>query len=157
MVQAFFKEQNIRQQFCPVGDHRDCALVERSIQTIKRRLGAFRRNPDFFNVQDTLRHVIEDICVTKNSVTGFSLFELGFGRPQNTKLSLVADRLSSRVDLDNQHLERDLLTAEQCREQCDNRPRIQLDYLVINSPNKVVKFRKFPNRKSSGMIQIFQK
>ena len=33
-------KNNIKQQkFCPVGDHRGCGLVERTIQTIKRRLG----------------------------------------------------------------------------------------------------------------------
>ena len=32
-------ELNIEQKFCTVGDHRGCCLVERTIQTIKRRLG----------------------------------------------------------------------------------------------------------------------
>ena len=40
LVQNFCLEKNIAQYFCPVGDHRGCGLVERSIQTIKRRLGA---------------------------------------------------------------------------------------------------------------------
>ena len=31
-------ENNKEQNFCPVGDHRGCGLVERMIQTIKRRL-----------------------------------------------------------------------------------------------------------------------
>ena len=64
--------------------------------------------------------------MTKNSVTGFSPSELHFGRPSNTELSLAAERLFSRVNLDNQPLERYLLTAEQRREQCDSRPRIKL-------------------------------
>ena len=68
--------------------------MERAIQIIKRCLGASRLNPDFSNVQDTLRHIIEDIRVTKNSVTGFSPFELHFGRPPNTALSLAAERRS---------------------------------------------------------------
>ena len=63
--------------------------------------------------------------MTKNSVTRFSHFELHFGRPPNTELSLAAERLSSRVNLDDQQLERDLLTAEQRREQCDSRPSIK--------------------------------
>ena len=32
-------EYNIEQKFCPVGDYSGCGLVERTIQTIKRRLG----------------------------------------------------------------------------------------------------------------------
>ena len=38
-LQKFCSELNIEQIFCPVGDHRGCGLVERTIQTIKRRLG----------------------------------------------------------------------------------------------------------------------
>ena len=39
-----------------------------------------------------------------------------------------------RVNLDNQHLERDLLTTEQRREQCDSRPRIKLVKKRQSSP-----------------------
>ena len=109
----------------PVGNHSGCGLVERSIQTIERRLGASRLNPDFSSVHERLRHIIEDIRVFKNSVTRFSPFELHVVRPTNTELSLAAERLPSRVNLDNHHLERDLFTAEQRREQCDSRPRIK--------------------------------
>ena len=38
-MKKFCTENNIIQKFCPVGDHRGCGLVERTIQTIKRRLG----------------------------------------------------------------------------------------------------------------------
>ena len=134
LVQHFCLEKNIAQYFCPVGDHRGCGLVERSIQTIKRRLGASRLSSDFSNVQDTLRNIIEDIRVTKNSVTGVSPFELHFGRPPNTELSIAADRLSSGIHLDNQRLERDLLTPEQRREQCDSRPRIKVVKKGQSSP-----------------------
>ena len=133
-MQQFCLEKNIAQYFCPVGDHRGCGLVERSIQTIKRRLGASRLSSDFSNVQDTLRNIIEDIRVTKNSVTGVSPFELHFGRPPNTELSIAAERLSSGVHLDNQQLERDLLTPEQRREQCDSRPRIKVVRKGQSSP-----------------------
>ena len=68
LVQTFCKDKNIAQYFCPVGDHcGGCGLTERSIQTIKRRLGSSRLSPDFSNMQETLRHIVEDIRVTKNS------------------------------------------------------------------------------------------
>ena len=35
----FCSAVGITQLFCPINDHRGCGLVERSIQTIKRRLG----------------------------------------------------------------------------------------------------------------------
>ena len=134
LVQNFCQEKNIAQYFCPVGDHRGCGLVERSIQTIKRRLGASRLSSDFSNIQDTLRIIIEDIRITKNSVTGVSPFELHFGRPPNTELSIAAERLSTGVNLDIQQLERDLLTPEQRREQCDSRPRIKVVRKGQSSP-----------------------
>ena len=89
---------------------------------------------DFSNVHDTLRNIIEDIRVTKNSLTGVSPFELHFGRLPNTELSLAAERLSTRVNLDNQQLERDLLTTEQRRKQSDSRPRIKLVKKGQSSP-----------------------
>ena len=91
-------------------------------------------SPDFANIQDTLRHIVEDIRVTKKSVTGVSFFELHFGRPSNSELSLVAERLSTHVNLDNQQLERDFLNTEQRREQCDSRPRIKLVTKGLSSP-----------------------
>ena len=133
LVQQFCLDKNIAQFFCPVGDHRGCGLVERSIQTIKRRLGASRLSSDFSNVQ-ALRNIIEDIRITKNSVTGVSPFELHFGRPPNTELSIAAERLSSGVHLDNQQLARDLLTPEQRREQCDSRPSIKVVRKGQSSP-----------------------
>ena len=134
LVPSFCKDKNIAQYFCSVGDHRGCGLVERSIQTIKHRLGASRLSPDFANIQDTLRSIVEDIRVTKNSVTGVLPFELHFGRSPNTQLSLAAERLPTRVNLDNQQLKRDLLTMEQRREQCDSRPRIKLVKKGQSSP-----------------------
>ena len=38
-MNKFCVENNIKQKFCPVGDHRECGLVERTIQTIKKRQG----------------------------------------------------------------------------------------------------------------------
>ena len=128
LVQYFCNERNFCQQFCPVRDHRVSGLVERSTQTIKLRLGAVKLSPNFSNINDTLQQIIEDIRVTKNSETGSSPFELQFGRSPNTDLSIVAARPSSCVNIDEQQLGWNLLTAEQRGEQCDSRPR-----------NKVVK------------------
>ena len=38
-MKKFCVENNIEQKFCPVGDHRGCGLVERTIQTIKNDWG----------------------------------------------------------------------------------------------------------------------
>ena len=117
-------------QLCPMGDHQDCGLVKRTIQTVKRLLGAAKLSPDFTNIQDTFQQFIEDILVTKKSVAGLSPFEIQFGRVSNTELSItesfIAECLSSHVNLDEQQLIRDLLTSEQRRKQCDSRPRIKV-------------------------------
>ena len=81
--------------------------------TIKSLLGASILNPDFSNVQDTLQYITEDIRVTKNTVTGSSPFELHFGRPPNTEMSIAAERLSSRVNLDYRALENLAKSANQ--------------------------------------------
>ena len=48
-MKKFCTEHNIEQKFSPVGDHRGCGLVERTIQTIKRRLGMFLDEKCFLN------------------------------------------------------------------------------------------------------------
>ena len=121
--QAFCKDKKFAQYFCPVGDHRGCGLVERSIQTIKRRLGASRLSTDFSNVRDTLRNIIEDIGITKNSVTGVSTFELHFGRPPNRELSLAAERLYCKVRRSNQ--------ARQCHLTLEDQRSQLLTHLTI--------------------------
>ena len=37
-MRKYCSDNNIEQKFCPVGDHRGCGLVKRTIQTFKRRL-----------------------------------------------------------------------------------------------------------------------
>ena len=39
---------------CPVGDHRGCGLVERTIQTIKRKLGNEAFNPQYKGLNSVL-------------------------------------------------------------------------------------------------------
>ena len=45
VVKEFRKSRGIKHVLTAVGDHRSCGLVERSIQTIKRKLGTERLDP----------------------------------------------------------------------------------------------------------------
>ena len=47
VVKEFCKSRVIKHIFTAVGDHRSCGLVERSIQTIKRKLGTDKLDPNF--------------------------------------------------------------------------------------------------------------
>ena len=51
-----------------VGDHRANGLVERSIQTIKRKLGTEKHDPNFNNFKSTIQQTVEDIRKSKNAV-----------------------------------------------------------------------------------------
>ena len=70
--------------------------------------------------------IIEDIRITKNSFTGLSPFELHSGRKPNSEYSLATDNLKTKIPLDEQNLERGLLTAEDRRDLCDSRTCVKV-------------------------------
>ena len=47
LLQEFCSSRGIKHILSPVGDNRGSGLVERSIQTIRRKLGASKLNPNF--------------------------------------------------------------------------------------------------------------
>ena len=53
-IKNFFSENNIEQNFCPVGDHRGCGLVERTIQIIKRRLEVMLLDENVSSIKSAL-------------------------------------------------------------------------------------------------------
>ena len=71
LVSEFCKNKNIKHIFCPVGDHRDCGSVERTIQTIKQKFGDIQLEENLPNIQDALKSIIYDIRSTKNAATHF--------------------------------------------------------------------------------------
>ena len=60
-LKKFCIEHNIEQKFCPVGDHRGCGLVERTIQTIKRRLGVILLDEIVSSIKLALSTIIRDL------------------------------------------------------------------------------------------------
>ena len=95
-----------------MGNHRSCGLVGRSIQTIKRKLGTEKLDPNFKNLKSTLQQIIDDIRKTKPSTLKITPFELPFGRKPNTEFSLARDNVV-HSPTSAQGLERSLLTPEQ--------------------------------------------
>ena len=108
-----------------MGDHRSCGLVERSIQTIKRKLGTEKLDPNFKNLKSTLQQFIDDIRKTKHSTLEVSPFELHFGRKPNTEFSLARDNVI-HSPTSAQGLERNLLTPEQRSSQDYSRDRAKV-------------------------------
>ena len=73
-----------------------------------------------------LKTIIEDIRINRNTVTNSSPLELQLGRKPTSEWSLRSKNLKSKLNLDSRNLERDVLTAEQRRENCDSRPRMKI-------------------------------
>ena len=100
-MKKFCTENNIAQKFCPVGDHRGCGLVERTIQTIKRRLGVMLLEEKVQSIKLSLSTIIRDLRWNKQKSIKVSPFEAHFGRLPKTEFKIVRDKFlmdSDRLD-----------------------------------------------------------
>ena len=89
--EIYCKDNNIRLILAPTGDHRGTRMVERLIQTIKRRLAAI--NVDNNRSKETLANkisaIIENIKLIPNTTKKITPFEAHFGRKPNTQTSNI--------------------------------------------------------------------
>ena len=86
-VTNYCNKNNIYIIDAPVGDHRAIELVERMIQTIKRRLSCMKaENKDTFSTSKAIKQIISALRLTKQKTTKITPFEAHFGRPANTPL-----------------------------------------------------------------------
>ena len=83
-MQEFCSNRDIKHVLSAVGDHRSSGLVERTIRTIKRKLGVAKLDPKFKNFKDAIHQILQDIRKSNHSVLMKSPFELYFGRKPNT-------------------------------------------------------------------------
>ena len=119
-MKKFCTENKIIQKICPVGDHRGCGLVERTIQTIKRRLGVMLLEEKVQSMKLCLSTIIRDLRWNKQKTIKLSPFEAHFGRLPKTEFKIVRDKFLKESDrLDNEHLERSALTASQSKRRID--------------------------------------
>ena len=119
-MKKFCTENNITQKFCPVGDHRGCGLVERTIQTIKKRLGVMLLDKKVQSIKLCLSTIIRDLRWNKQKSIKVSRFEANFGRLPKTEFKIVRDKFLMDSDrLDKEHLERSALTASQLKRRID--------------------------------------
>ena len=125
LVQQFCFSRGIKHILSPVGDHRGSGLVERMIQTIKRKLGTEKLDPNFANFQEVLHRIVEDIRKSNHSTLKKSPFELHFGRKPNTEWSQAFHNVVNS-DTSTQRLERNLLTPDQIASQDYSRDRAKV-------------------------------
>ena len=125
MVQQFCSSKGIKHILSPVGDHRGSGLLERMIQTIKRKLGTEQQDPNFGNFKEVLYRIIEDIRKNNHSTLKKSPFEMHFGRKPNTEWSQAFYNIVNS-DSSAQRLERNLLTPDQIASQDYSRDRVKV-------------------------------
>ena len=89
--EIYCKEKNIKLIFSPTHDHRASGMVERLIQTLKRRLATMNIDPIWDNttIAEKITEIIESIRLIPNRVTKIPPFQAHFGRPENTELSKI--------------------------------------------------------------------
>ena len=117
---SFCSENIIEQKFCPVRDHRRCGLVERTIQTIKRRLRVMLLDENVTSIKLALSTIIRDLRWSKQKTSKCSPFEAHFGRLPKTEFKILGDKFIKNSDrLDKEHLERSALTASQLKRRID--------------------------------------
>ena len=119
-MQKFCTENNITQKFCRGSDHRGCGLVERTILTIKRRLGVMLLDENVQSIKLCLSTIIRDLRWNKQKTIKLSPFEAHFGRSPKTEIKISRDKFLYEFGrLDKEHLERSALTASQKKRRID--------------------------------------
>ena len=92
--ELFCKNRKIKLILAPAGDHRGTGMVERLIQTIKRRLAVLDVDPNWSTVTlaNRVANIIENIKLIPNSTTKITPFEAHFGRKPNTEISNITTK-----------------------------------------------------------------
>ena len=90
--QIFCNSNNIKLLFATVDDHRAIGVIERMIQTLKRRLAAMRidKTNTTYRLASDVAEIIKILRIKSHAVTKFSLSEAHLGRKPNTPLSNYA-------------------------------------------------------------------
>ena len=94
--EIFCKNNNIKLILAPVGDHRATGMIERLIQTIKRRLSAINSDNNWSQVTltDKVAEIIQEIKLIPNTTTKIAPYTAHFGRKVNTQLSNITTKPS---------------------------------------------------------------
>ena len=85
-IQQLCKRYNIELIYAPANDHRPIELVERLIQTVKRRLGCIKLDPvqKPFNNKKALQNISFELRTCRKKNSKLFPFEAHYGRKANT-------------------------------------------------------------------------
>ena len=75
VLMNFCNNLGIEQVFCPVGDHCDCGLVERAVQTKKRKLRTEAFSPQCKWLNHVLHMILKDLRSSRHTTLNKSPFE----------------------------------------------------------------------------------
>ena len=95
-IEIYCKNNNIKLILAPFGDHRATGMIERLIQTIKRRLSALNNDTNWSQVTlaDKVAEIIQEIKLIPNTTTKITHYTARFGRKINTQLSNITTKPS---------------------------------------------------------------
>ena len=98
VMKEFCNKNNIKIVFAPAIDHRSIGLVERLIQTVKRRSGCIKLDTTQrpFNIKQSLRQIAQELRICRKIATNISPFEAHFSRPVNTPITNITSQADSR-------------------------------------------------------------
>ena len=141
--EIFCKDNNIRLILAPAGDHRGTGMVERLIQTIKRRLAAINADNNWSKetLANKISAIIENIKLIPNTTTKITPFEAHFGRKPNTQTSNIVTHPHNKnlsyknirkFYLDKRVLRRPMLDQQAMWTFSDSEPNIDIQY---NTPD----------------------
>ena len=108
----FCNNDNIKLILAPAEDHRANGMIERLIQTIKRRLSVLNNDPKWSKITlaDKITEIIQEIKLIPNTTTKIAPFTAHFGRKPNTRISNITSRTSpknlSYNEITNFHLDK---------------------------------------------------
>ena len=95
-------------------------MVERTIQTIKQRLGVMFLDENVQSIKLWLSTIIRHLRWNKQKTIKLSPFEAHFGQLPKTEFKIVKDKfLNESGRLDKEHLKRSALTASQLKRRID--------------------------------------
>ena len=96
--EIYCKNNNIKLILAPAGDHRGTGMVERLIQTLKRRLVVLDIDPKWTQttLSESVANIRENIRLIPNATIKISPFEAHFGRKANTEFSNIITKPSQK-------------------------------------------------------------
>ena len=92
-VKNFYKKHNINIITAPANDHRAIGLVERLIQTIKRRLSCMKlaNKNNTFSIKESIMSIVFQLPICKQKTTNVTPFQALFGRKPKTPLNILCE------------------------------------------------------------------